>query len=372
MYKQDQRVVMTLDAGGTNFMFSAIKGCQEIVNPVHREAVPNKLDSCLLMLVEGFEKVKEQLMEPPVAISFAFPGPADYENGVIGDLPNFPAFRGGVPLGALLEERFKIPVFINNDGNLFAYGEALAGTLPHMNRYLKEGGSQKQFNNLIGITLGTGFGAGVVIHNELLRGDNGCGGDVWNFSNLHLKGKIAEESVSIRAVKRVYAEEAGERDLRSLTPKEIGEIADGTKEGDQKAAIRSFERLGEAAGDAIAYLLNVIDGIVVIGGGLSGAYKHIFPRLMEVLQGELTTLGGDTCPRLQMMVWDATLPSQLEKILEPDSIRVKVPGTEREVDYRVRKSTVVALSSLGTNWAISLGAYVFALNELDKKGTMIR
>ena len=38
-------------------------------------------------------------MEEPVAISFAFPGPADYEHGVIGDLPNFPAFCGGVALG---------------------------------------------------------------------------------------------------------------------------------------------------------------------------------------------------------------------------------------------------------------------------------
>lgn len=69
--------------------------------------------------------MKRQLENEPVAISFAFPGPADYKNGVIGDLPNFPVFRGGVALGAFLEEEFGIPVYINNDGNLFAYGEAL-------------------------------------------------------------------------------------------------------------------------------------------------------------------------------------------------------------------------------------------------------
>ena len=71
----------------------------------------------------------------PVAISFAFPGPADYRNGVIGgNLPNFPSFRNGVALGPFLQHHYGIPVFIENDGNLFAYGEALSGALPMINQ----------------------------------------------------------------------------------------------------------------------------------------------------------------------------------------------------------------------------------------------
>ena len=67
----------------------------------------------------------------PVAISFAFPGPADYPNGIIGGyLPNFPSFREGVALGPFLEYKFGIPVFINNDGDLFAYGEGWAAHCP--------------------------------------------------------------------------------------------------------------------------------------------------------------------------------------------------------------------------------------------------
>lgn len=62
----------------------------------------------------------------PEAISFAFPGPADYPNGIIGGwLPNFPSFRDGVVLGPFLQEKFGVPVFINNDGDLFAYAFAL-------------------------------------------------------------------------------------------------------------------------------------------------------------------------------------------------------------------------------------------------------
>ena len=170
MYEHDERIVMTLDAGGTNFVFSAIQGCREIVEPICLPAASDDLERCLSVLVEGFLEVEKRLPKLPVAISFAFPGPADYEHGIIGDLPNFPAFRGGAALGPYLREQFGIPVFINNDGNLFAYGEALAGTLPEVNKRLKEAGSSKVYKNLLGITLGTGFGAGVVI--DSLTGDN--------------------------------------------------------------------------------------------------------------------------------------------------------------------------------------------------------
>ena len=84
------------------------------------------LDLCLGTLIRGFEQIISRLNEKPKAISFAFPGPADYRNGIIGGyLPNFPSFRDGVALGPMLEEHFGIPVFINNDADLFAYGEAL-------------------------------------------------------------------------------------------------------------------------------------------------------------------------------------------------------------------------------------------------------
>ena len=93
MYESDSRTVMTLDAGGTNFVFSAIRGCREVVEPVRLDAVTDDVDRCLAVLVEGFRRVEQSLEEAPVAISFAFPGPADYEAGVIGDLPNFTSAR---------------------------------------------------------------------------------------------------------------------------------------------------------------------------------------------------------------------------------------------------------------------------------------
>lgn len=363
VYSDDKRIVLTLDAGGTNFVFSAIQANNEIVSPVSLPASPDNLQQCLQILIEGFTHIKDQLPAPPVAISFAFPGPADYQKGIIGDLPNFPSFRGGVPLGPFLQEYFRIPVFINNDGNLFAYGEALAGALPALNDRLKALGSGRIYRNLIGITFGTGFGSGVVINNRLLTGDNDCAGDIWVFRNKLYPGKIAEESVSIRAIIREYNEFANAKD-HTLTPRDIFYIAEGRKEGDKQAAIKSFARFGEVAGDAIAHMLTFTDGIVVLGGGIMGAAKYIMPSLVNEMRSSLGTFGGDAFPRLQMEVIDTDQDTRMEGFLTDQNIQLPVPLSGKTVSFNPTKKTAIMKSTLGTSRAISLGAYSYALSML--------
>ena len=109
-----------------------------MIKPISLPSNSHDLGQCLETLERGFREVINALDEKPVAISFAFPGPADYPNGIIGGyLPNFPSLRDGVALGPFLEDKFGIPVFINNDADLFAYGEALAGALPEINSKLE-------------------------------------------------------------------------------------------------------------------------------------------------------------------------------------------------------------------------------------------
>ena len=365
MDKNNKKIVLTLDAGGTNFVFSAICDNEEIVEPVRLKAVTTDTEGCLATLVQGFTTVKEKLDVEPVAISFAFPGPADYEHGVIGDLPNFPSFRGGVPLGPYLESVFGIPVFVNNDGNLFAYGEALAGALPRVNKALEESGCKRRYKNMIGITLGTGFGCGVVIDKVLLTGDNGCGGDVWCMRNGMYPFVIAEESVSIRAVRRVYAEMSHEP-VGDLTPKDIGDIANGTRPGNMKAAQESFRQLGQVTAAALVNVLNIVDGIVVIGGGLSHNAKWILPGMMEEFARPAGTFTGNLLPTLQSEVYNFEDPQQRSAFLEDKDIYVNVPHTDQKVLYCAQRKVAVCVSELGASKAINLGAYNFALNQLEK------
>ena len=69
MYEHDERIVMTLDAGGTNFVFSAIQGCREIVEPICLPAASDDLERCLSVLVEGFLEVEKRLPKLPVLLS---------------------------------------------------------------------------------------------------------------------------------------------------------------------------------------------------------------------------------------------------------------------------------------------------------------
>lgn len=365
MYKTDNRIVLTLDAGGTNFVFSAVQGFREVVEPIRLNAVSDNIEGCLDTLEKGFRMVMEHLAETPAAISFAFPGPADYERGIIGDLCNFPAFRGGVALGPYLQNLFQMPVFINNDGNLFAYGEAIAGLLPEVNAALDAAGNSRRYRNLIGITLGTGFGGGVVIDGTLLRGDNGCGGDVWCMRNRKYPELIAEESVSIRAVRRVYGELSGEP-VDGMTPYDIFLVAEGQKPGNAEAARLSFRELGQVAGESIAAALDIADGIVSIGGGLAGAGKYIMPGVMDALRGAVGTFGGEHFPLLQMEAYNWEDPADRQWFLSLGMDTVSVSRTTIVASYLRQRSICVGLSKNGASTSIMYGAYAYALNELDR------
>lgn len=356
------KTVITLDAGGTNLVFGAMRGHEYAVEPLTLPSRGDDVDACLDTMVRGFRHVLSQLSEQPAAISFAFPGPADYRAGIIGGyLPNFPSFRHGVALGPFLEDRFGLPVYINNDGDLYALGEATGGILPEINRRLEAAGSPRRCNNLLGYTLGTGLGVGSVVDSRLNLGNNVC---VETFCLPHALEPelIAEEGASIRAVCHWYRHLSG--DTRELTPLDIYRIAKTEAEGDAAAARESFARLGTVAGEAMATAVTLTDSLVVIGGGLAGAMEYIKPALLGRMRSTLSTRTGETVQRVQMAVFDLDTDQGLAEFARVHGQRVKVQGTDREVIYDPVKRTGVATTRIGTSRAISIGAYEFAMQQL--------
>ena len=364
-YDNDQRIVLTLDAGGTNFAFSAIQGGKQVGQSVTLPAEPDNLDASLDNLIAGFQQLIDQLPERPVAISFAFPGPADYPRGIIYNVGNLPAYQGGVAVGPMLSDQFNLPVFINNDGDLFAYGEAMAGFLPTVNRMLEEAGSPKRYRNLFAVTLGTGFGGGIVRDGRLFVGDNSAAGEIWILRNKVRPEAFAEEGASIRAVQGAYAEAAGIAPEQAPSPKDIFDIGMGTVEGNQAAACQAFETLGETVGDALANALTLIDGLAVIGGGLAGAAPLFMPSLVAEMNGTISRYDGEKIPRLAQQVFDLTDQDQTKQFLKGESKEIVVPRSERTIQCDPQMRIGVGISELGTNQATSLGAYAIALNELD-------
>jgi glucokinase len=366
-YENDNRIVMTLDAGGTNFVFSAIQSNKEIIEPITLPANADDLGKCLNTILNGFFQIKQNLPTQPVAISFAFPGPADYPNGIIGDLGNLPAFRGGIALGPMLQEKFDLPVFINNDGDLFVYGEAIAGFFPYINSLLEKSGSPKRFYNLFGITLGTGFGAGIVRKDELFIGDNSAAGEIWLLRNKLNPNTNAEEGACIRAVQRVYTKITNIL-LDSLpTPKEIYEIGIGKIPGNKEAALEAYRQLGESVGDSLSNAITLLDGLIVIGGGVAGAHKLFMPALIAEMNGNYISPSGKLFPRLEMKTFNLEDVNELEIFIKGDKKEITVPFSNKKVYYDPMQRIGVGLSKLGTSKAVAIGAYAFALASLDKK-----
>lgn len=361
----DDRVVLTLDAGGTSFRFSAMQGGRPCVEMYALPSCGDDLARCLEHLSAGFEQVRQRCPAPPVALSFAFPGPADYPAGIVGDLPNLPAFRGGVPLGPILQARFGLPVFLNNDGDLFTYGEALAGFLPWVNAQLAAAGSPKRFRNLLGLTLGTGLGGGLVQNGQLFLGDNSMAAEVHLFRRKRDVHGNAEEGASVRAVRRVYAEFAGLPLSAAPAADAIYAIARGEAEGNAMAAREAFQQLGEIVGDVLAQALTLVDSLAVLGGGVSAAWPAFAPAMFEELNGSFRCPGGRALRRLAARPFDLEDPAQLADFLRGEPRELPIAGTSESIRYDALPRTAVGRTRLGTSEAIALGAYAFALQRLS-------
>jgi glucokinase len=327
------------------------------------------LEACLDQILGGLQEIHNSSGRSAAAISIGFPGPADYRNGIIGECNNLPAFHNidGVALGPMLEGHFDLPVFIRNDADLFAYGEAIAGALPEINKALEESGSTLRYRNLLGITLGTGIGAGIVTNGKLHEGDNSAAAEIWALrSKLHRDSPV-EEDVSIRALRRVYAEIARMPIEEAPTPDALAAIARHEQKGHSAAARESYRRFGEALGDAIANALTLFDGLVTLGGGISAAHELFMPAVMQELNAQFQPRDSAKAPRTLMRAFNLEDETDRRSLLAHKMRDVAVPRSDRHVSYDPMKRTGVAISKLGTGRAVALGAYEVAVSELEAR-----
>lgn len=97
-------------------------------------------------------------------ISVSIGGPLDITRGIIYSPPNLPDWDA-IPLKQLLSQRFDLPVYIQHDGNAGALAEWYFG-------------AARGARNVIFLTMGTGFGGGLILDGQLYRGTNDLAGEV--------------------------------------------------------------------------------------------------------------------------------------------------------------------------------------------------
>ena len=127
--------------------------------------------------------------------------------------------------------------------------------------------------------------------------------------------------------------------------------------------------MGEVAGDAIAEACTLIDGLIVIGGGIARAHRWFLPALVSELNGTYIAPNGERFRRLIPHAFNLENESEREAFLRGRTKELPVPGSTRTVRFDGLQRTGIGISRLGTSEAIGIGAYAFALSALDNRGS---
>ena len=239
----------------------------------------------------------------PIGITF----PGIVRGGVIGSAANLRRSWLGTDAAALFADRLMRDVVILNDADAAGIAE------------MRFGAGRGKGGVVVVVTLGTGIGGGIVRKGELFSGDTNSAAEIWLMRNKLSPEMNVEEGACIRAVRRVYAKMAGIAFEQSPDPRGIEQIALGTAEGNAGAARESYRRLGEVVGDTIGNALTLVDGLVVIGGGVSKGWRLFWPALMEELNSQYTGPNGNSYRRLNQTVFNLEDSSQLDKFLQSDT-----------------------------------------------------
>jgi glucokinase len=232
--------ILGIDIGGTNFRVGLVNN-----NKLEKvESLPIlKNGSQDAILEEIFTMIDKFIDDKIDGIGVGVPSVVDVEKGIVYEVQNIPSWKE-VPMKDLLEKKYNVPVYINNDANCFAVGEKYFGKV-------------KEYKNIVGLITGTGLGAGVIINNKLYSGVN-CGAG--EFGMIPFKDKIYEYYCCGQFFENEY----------KISGSELYKKA----EAGDSSATKIFSEYGANLGEAIKMIMYAVDPeIIVLGGSVSKSFK---------------------------------------------------------------------------------------------------
>jgi glucokinase len=281
-----------IDFGGTSVKLGVCRGDELLVTD---EPIPTmQFHGPAALIGEMAARVaKLQKTYPDIcAIGVGVPGLVDFDHGFVHELTNVPGWKH-VPLKAILSEKTGLPVLVENDANAMTYAEFRHG-------------AARGLKNVIGLTMGTGIGGGLVLDGKMFRGSGFVAGEIGQMSidytgkaghygNLGaLEKYTGNQQIAEHAVLR-YSEAGIEKDIAECTPKKIADAAQAGDDIARQIWGEVADWLGTAI-SSIAWLLN--PDVFVIGGGVAQAGDLIFTPLKNKVQSMLSTVVWE---RLQIL-----------------------------------------------------------------------
>jgi glucokinase len=233
------KLYIGVDIGGTSIVAARFSESELL----ERTEVPTGADRPAEEIMESlYEAIEKVITDEVIGIGIGMPGFMNVETGEILQINNIPSFNG-FAIKPKVEKRFNLPAFQNNDANCFALGEAYYG-------------AGKKYTNMVGVTLGTGLGGGIILNRKIHTGLMGGAGEL---GCVPFHGGISEDICSAALFKNKY--------------KSTGvELYKKAKAGDQESQA-VFDELASNIGELLRIVMYVLSPeAFVIGGSVANSW----------------------------------------------------------------------------------------------------
>lgn len=278
---QTKLATIGIDIGGTNLRLALVSPTGKILERRHiKSLIEDGREAFCSRLLSEFNELVKLAQNSNIIIQSAgigIPGLID-KHGTIQSSINMRPLEN-FNLAKFIEKNSGIPTLSDNDANLSALGEL-------------QFGSAKGLKSFMAITIGTGFGSGLVLDGKIWRGANGFAAE-FGHSTIEPTGRVCkcgnhgclEQYVSAGAIIKTAAESAEEP--AGILDIDTEMLAKRARAGD-KNAINAFQQTGRWLGIALASLCNTLNlQAVIVGGGISASFDLLLPTVRQELNSRL-------------------------------------------------------------------------------------
>ena len=297
------KYLVGVDLGGTNIVAGAL--AEDGSDVVALRSEPTRPDQGADAVVDRIVRMIDTVIAETIAHSGAkrddvigvgvgAPGPLDRERGIVVTTPNLGWTN--FPLRDVIAERVRLPVRIDNDANCATLGEWWMG-------------AAKGANNVIGMTIGTGIGGGVILGGRLYHGSSDVAGEIGH-ATIDITGRRCKcgnygcleayasgPSIADRAREALSGDDCLMVKMAGGDPAKItaATVYEAAKKGDD-VAIEVVRETSRFLGAGVANLLNIFNpDVVVICGGVTQAGETLFAPLRHEVRKRAFKPAVDAC-----------------------------------------------------------------------------
>jgi glucokinase len=276
-----KKIGIGIDLGGSSIKYALGTEQGEILKRASRPSRPTEAYHIILNeLAQAISDLYDYAQSSGIkvsAIGLGTPGSVDVTTGfLMGSTPNF-SYWQQVPIKSELEKRVGLPVFVDNDANLMALGEAQFGAgIGH--------------KNIICLTIGTGIGGGIILNGNLFRGSNFAGAELGHttikYNGLKCRcggqGCLEKYASASAMIDQFYKKSVRQKLVIDKHEIDVKYIFNQMKSGNSLAT-EVVDASIYYLGRGLANFINIFNPtLIIIGGGVAEAGKSYLRKIENV------------------------------------------------------------------------------------------